>query len=1263
MLMKIHKLLIVNLLLAIQSIALHASDEYSLQKIDNNQGLSHSAVLSIFQDEWGLMWFGTYDGLDNYDGHTMEVYRTDETDQKQLLNNVIYDVDAADDHCLWISTNKGINRFSLKKRCVTETYEQFSSEYQLVSNRKGVTWVLDHGKLYWYDTEKGDFSEGYRVEKPFRENFSFVDDKDYLWLFSSQDNSICRYKAERTKEDEEVTYSMVRANIHPVQIEYAFYQNGILSLVDKQMDLYIFDIERNTKVYIRNIAKLVKEYGNIEGIVSFYDDIVIAFIQNGLVRLEAANQYRESFIDRNLRIFSIYEDPMQNTIWIGTDGRGVVACSKKKSMSTQLMFSQMQGKITRQVRSIYTDSLGNLWFGTKGDGLIRVEHYEDYADEGFSSAPISVYFPRDKKSLHNYERGSSEFQIFGITPSRYASRLWIGSAEKPGLSYYDYQRDAVIPLEGNTEALEKVHWLYEENDSTLWMTTSGNGVCKVVLGKEKNGTLTARRTRQFIFKLDDGREVSDFFPLWQDCDSLIWLGSRGRGLVKFNIRTETYTIYQPGQESKRSTNDILSIYRKNGKFYLGTVSGLVCMTLNEKGRAEFSCIGKEQGLLNDMIHGILEDEEGFLWLSTNKGLVKYNPENNVFHTYYYSNGLRIGEFSDDAFHKCRYTGKLFFGGINGLLYLEKTGVNEAEHYPELCFRKLTLGMETANFYDHYNEETHTLTLKGSSLSFSLSFVAPDFVDGNNFEYSYRLEGRKATEWSAFSPEPVAIFNELPYGDYTLRVQYKKDAFDSEYPSFPLHISILPPWYLTPWAYTAYFLVFMILLGYAVLLARKYFRRERLIRQLMKHETGVSWETDMSLDSYLPATLETGGETHLKELSDAVLHRLIEEGMDNLSDIHTDINEDLHVTLPSFALGYILHFLYARALRDKVSARLSASIEEGVLSLRWQVPDAYTEKLLSEKDEEIPAKTAEINFNLCLHRWLYEYALKAMKVSVTCEQGNGICYLFPVQEDTRWAEQANKKKLLLLENKIEIVWLVENMLSDIYTVQCVHTLKEAFDALRQDMPDVFLADTLIYLKEEQKFMEYVNANKGLLARTAVVLMLTWKAADLLHRRFMGLVDSFVVMPFSILFLREIVDMAVRRVSDDKNAILTTLSEPIPKEKASPSPEQTEFMEKLTAIVEENLDTEDLGASFLAEKMFLSPRQFYRKFKEINGISPTDFIKNYRLEKAAHLLTETNISITEVVSEVGIVSRSYFYKEFFYKFGMTPKEYRQLRLKQK
>lgn len=104
-----------------------------------------------------------------------------------------------------------------------------------------------------------------------------------------------------------------------------------------------------------------------------------------------------------------------------------------------------------------------------------------------------------------------------------------------------------------------------------------------------------------------------------------------------------------------------------------------------------------------------------------------------------------------------------------------------------------------------------------------------------------------------------------------------------------------------------------------------------------------------------------------------------------------------------------------------------------------------------------------------------------------------------------------------------------------------------------------------------------------------------------------------------------------------------------------------MKRLTTIVEENLGAEDLSASFLADRMFMSSRQFYRRFKDINGCSPTDFIKNYRLDKAARLLRDSNLSVMEVVSEVGIVSRSYFYKEFYYKFGVTPKEYRELKTK--
>ena len=105
------------------------------------------------------------------------------------------------------------------------------------------------------------------------------------------------------------------------------------------------------------------------------------------------------------------------------------------------------------------------------------------------------------------------------------------------------------------------------------------------------------------------------------------------------------------------------------------------------------------------------------------------------------------------------------------------------------------------------------------------------------------------------------------------------------------------------------------------------------------------------------------------------------------------------------------------------------------------------------------------------------------------------------------------------------------------------------------------------------------------------------------------------------------------------------------------EQADFVRKFLQVVEQNLDREDLGSTFVAEQMLMSSRQFYRKFKEISGMSPSDLIKDYRMEKAARLLQNEELSIQDVISDVGISSRAYFYKEFTRKFGVTPKVYRE------
>lgn len=113
----------------------------------------------------------------------------------------------------------------------------------------------------------------------------------------------------------------------------------------------------------------MQRYGKVVGIVPFYEDIIIAFQTNGLVRLRTSKKYEEEVVDRNVRIYDIFRDPHQNILWVASDGQGAVMYAKKYSIATNLMLSKLSSNLSRQVRSVMTDKYGGLWFGTKGDGL------------------------------------------------------------------------------------------------------------------------------------------------------------------------------------------------------------------------------------------------------------------------------------------------------------------------------------------------------------------------------------------------------------------------------------------------------------------------------------------------------------------------------------------------------------------------------------------------------------------------------------------------------------------------------------------------------------------------------------------------------------------------------------------------------------------------------------------------------------------------------------------------------------------------------
>lgn len=1289
------------------------TDSYIFSKIDHQQGLSNSAVLCLFQDNEGLMWLGTYDGVNCYDGKSMEVFRSDFSKQRTLSNNVIHSIQQADNNCLWITTHLGANRFSKDSRQVVCNYE-FDGDFAIHSNPVGNTWALGSDWIAYYNTFHHRFV---RLQVPdirmFRvDNRAFVADDGELYLFPEESGDLYRFSLNAFDCDTlAVRSSVAPSRFHPKPIQYVCYQNGRFCFYDSDKDLFVYDIARKSKIYIRNIAGLVQKYGNIIGIVPFYEDIIVAFQTNGLIRLRLSRKYAEEEVDRNMRIFAIYNDPRQGVLWVGSDGQGAILYSKKYSIANHLMLNNLSPNLSRQVRSILTDKYGGLWFGTKGDGLLHVGNYQDKV----RALHAEVYSPGKRQDAASYVKLDKEFQVYAMAESRYMDGFWIGTGVS-GLCYYSFEDGKLHEFaEEAARTVSEVHSIFEANDSVVYVATAGRGFFKMLLDRRgKDIRIKSCKPYRFFY---EQQELNLFYSMVPQGDSLLWLGSRQRGLVRFNRKTEEYQIFSLNEMLHKSVDDILCLHWYKDQLYVGTTSGLVRVSFQGR-RLKADYIGREQGLLNDMIHGILEDDNGLLWLGTNRGLIKFNPDNQFSHAYYYSGGLQIGEFSDDAYYRCPYTGNLFFGGIDGLLYLDRKVSAAPEYYPEILLRKLMIGKTSVNLQDYYLPDRKGVWMNGKEISFSFFFVVPDYAGSGDVEYSYMLEGYDKG-WGAFSSVNEASYFNVPSGNYLFQVRYKKDVFATEYKTFTLPVYILPPWYQTVYAYICYFLIGLTAILYAVYLLRKYLRHEQMMKKLMESESrnaslltngykerdlldnctliyqvcdrlrtpglseekreeeiGHIQESVMSLlfgcgigsecSRLLPSLhFSVTGDVFLLKLAEEVLQVLEKEEYD-VSLLHHKIPGNLVFPVYKNALRCLLYFSYLY-FSGKTSIDIRVAIEtigEGNKML-WTFQSADdTVKGLYEVlsgGESLFAKPDASGDLFRIHtlQCFARSALKQQQCTLLYEdreQGGRLTITFIPVAMAGEEETKKTKTVLLLEDKEEMVWLISALLSGEYKIIPVKSVQQAFDEIRKSAADLFLVDLLMYVEAENTFIKYVNKNRSMLSKTAFIPMLTWKVSSSMQRELILWSDSYLVLPYDIPFLKEIVykviygkqqvgQIHVENLEGWADSIVCTTTE------------QADFIRKFLQVVEENLDHEELGSTFIAEQMLMGPRQFYRKFKEISGMSPSDLIKDYRMEKAARLLENEELSIQDVISDVGISSRAYFYKEFTRKFGMTPKNYRE------
>ena len=840
----------VSLLICILCCFPHLIHAYSLRQFSNKNGLSNSAILSLYQDHQGVIWIGSCDGLNIFDGTNIHVYNPVNPTKAPLSGNLINDIMETEKDVLWIQTNYGLDRLDTKLQ-TSKSFTEFKDKNYMAKSRDNDLFIVkDDGYIYYYQPEKQLFQKLEVPQIAFGHVLSTIIDKNnILWVFTSN-NDTRSYQIIKNKEEIALTPNNLFK--HSEQLLWAFAEEDLVYFIDKTYSLYEYDFGNQQQYFIADLKAEVETRGEVSSIIKQQNDYYIGFKSSGLIVLKYMSdqkiKYQMQDTEIHSGIFCLMKDKYQDIVWIGTDGQGVYMYFNDTFSITNTLLDTPVYQINNPVRTVYYDEEQTLWIGTKGGGILRIRNYSPETNAAVSFDRISI----SNSTL-------TDNTVYCFAPGS-ANRLWIGTEN--GLNYYSYQNKQLkaFTVIADGKKVKYVHSINELNDTTLWVSTVGEGIVKVILDKTGSSPSVKSATR---IVLDDGRMASNyFFTSFQENDSILWFGNRGYGAYRLNVETEQLTPYRfDNVVNSQTANDIFAIYKNEKGYWLGTSSGL--LHFNE----DYSHYHDRADLFsNNTVHGILEDQQNNLWISTNQGLVRFNPKTNTGQTYDRENGLEVTEFSDGAFYKDSRTETLFFGGTNGFVTVKPNAYIMADYMPQINLKGLSIFGKEYNIHDflHDKKGKKILQLDYSRNFFCIDFMAIDYINGNNYSYSYKLD-EVSSQWIESGTSASAIFSNLAPGQYTLLVKYKNNMNGKECEPQKLLIQITPPWYLSNWAYILYFILialFCILAVYRIV--HQYRRKQhRMIEKLNRekkeevYESKLRFFTNITHEFCTPLTLIYG----------------------------------------------------------------------------------------------------------------------------------------------------------------------------------------------------------------------------------------------------------------------------------------------------------------------------------------------------------------------------------------------------------------------
>lgn len=1322
----------------------------SFQRYYSKDGLSSNTIYSIYRDSYGFLWLGTEDGLNRYDGKTYKVYRYDANHLGLKSNHITA---LCEDHQgrIWIGTTGGGLSYYDRKLDKIFAYEKTPDERWLSSaitslkkDHKGNIWVSSYGNITIInakDIHKMPDASYNKVISFFLERFTryiFKDKEGQMWISSI-------------------------GTVYKISKDF------------NEIDAYKIPSKTNSTIEISSITEDENKRiwaGSSHGLY---------FLDYKGSSFKAFDSVADSRLSSN-KVYALGKD-RKGGVWVGTDnGLDILNTSNFSIQRFRPNISNIHSLSHKSIRSIYADQFGIYWVGTYQGGLNKYDtnlsqfglkginllerrgestnmitsflEYNNNVLLGVDGGGVYMYDRElDKLTPLNLIENIKDYTVLALEGS--GNEVWIGTYQQ-GIIQYDLNSKSSKKIQAGNGSNQlnnsEVFCLTLDYKGDLWIGTNGGGI-NILNAKDGTVSKYLGQNRNENIDLEPPNNFIRAFK--EDSEHNMWVGSFGSGLSVYNPKTKKTTFYDR-ENSGLPSNYILAIHiDKRGTAWVGTNGNGIGVL--RKGSKKFETISENEGLINGVIQSIVEDDNGKIWFSTNRGLSCYDPNNKSFKNYTQSAGLQQGSFMLGAGLKTS-DGEIFFGGQNGFNHFYpkdlKTNVNPA-HVVLTDLKidnQIVLPSEDGPIQSTL-QTSESIKLKYKQ-NFSISFAALNFTVPEDNSYEYRLVGFDKN-WIKVGNELSAYYTNLDPGEYTFEVRASNNDGVWSEDVTRIHVVVDPPFWLTIYAYIFYLLVASGTLLYIrhrgiqnlkqkFALEQERIQAKQLIEQQKREaetlhkldQMKIKFLTNLSHEFRTPISLIVGPiETLINQVQDLQARsqldlvkrnarrllnlvnqlldfRKMEEHELKLQNREGDLVAAVKEVFLSFndmalqkGIDYSFYScqekLYSSFDEDKIERILfnlisnafkfttkGGDIAVSITSAEYQ--DNNKVKVLFEVRDTgigIPTEARESIFESFFQ---HDTAGKVLnqgsgiglsiadsfvkmykgKIWVESEVGKGSIFYFDlildyaeepmleevdeiaIIEQNLDSEARSKPSLLIVEDDDDFRDYLSEVLSENYKVLEAVNGKEGWQKALFHHPDIVICDVQMPQMNGMELAQKMAQDKRT-KHIPIVLMTASKVENgLVCGLESGAVD-YITKPFDINVLLAKVNSLLILNQAFKDVYSKQVSIAVPE--VAVVTEKDKFLKNVLNYVYENMDNPQLSVEALSAHLFISRASLYNKLLEYTGMSPVDFIRSVKLEKAASLLERSDKTISEIAYETGFANPNYFTKVFKVKYQMTPSEY--------